>query len=82
VDSSKSLHERQIEPQQSWIAKLFNIKPATKLVCFQVTKIRARQEITRVLKEWKRYGLRGVQTDKERNIVFGRVAAKNCTSVC
>lgn len=48
------------------------------MICFQVSKIKARQEVTRVLREWKKYGLRNVQVDKHRNIVFGRVAAKNC----
>jgi serine/threonine-protein kinase HSL1, negative regulator of Swe1 kinase len=70
---------RQIEPQRSWIAKLFHVKPALKFVCFSVSKRKARKEIVKILKDWKRYGVRGVQVDKDRNIVFGRVAAKNCT---
>ena len=69
---------RQIAPQQNWLAKLFHVKPAAKFICFTVSKRRARQEITTILREWKRYGLRDVQVDKERNIVFGRVASKNC----
>ncbi|EPE25708.1 Protein kinase-like (PK-like) [Glarea lozoyensis ATCC 20868] len=68
---------RQIEPQQNWFAKLFNVKPATKYICFSVSRRRARQEITSVLREWRRYGIRDVQVDKERNIVFGKVGAKN-----
>ncbi|TVY83053.1 Serine/threonine-protein kinase [Lachnellula suecica] len=68
---------RQIEPQQNWLAKLFNVKPASKFICFSVSRRRARQEITTVLREWKRYGLRDVQVDKERNIVFGKVGEKN-----
>lgn len=69
---------RQIAPQQNWLAKLFNVKPASRYLCFCVSKRRARQEIGRVLKEWKRYGLEDVQVDKDRNIVFGRVALGNC----
>lgn len=69
---------RQIEPRQNWLAKLFNVKPSSKFICFSVSKQRARQEIVTILKEWKRYGMRDVQVDKARNIVFGRVAAKNC----
>jgi serine/threonine-protein kinase HSL1, negative regulator of Swe1 kinase len=69
---------RQIEPQRSWIAKLFNVKPASKFICFSVSKRKARHEISKILREWKRYGIRNVQVDKERNVVFGRVAAKNC----
>lgn len=69
---------RQIEPQQNWLAKLFNVKPASKTICFSVSNRRARQEIVTILKEWKRYGIRDIQVDKKRNIVFGQVAAKNC----
>ena len=69
---------RQIEPQRNWLAKLFNVKPASKFICFSVSKRRARQEITTILKEWKRYGIRDVMVDKERNIVFGKVATQNC----
>jgi hypothetical protein len=74
----EDLASRQIEPQRSWIAKLFNVKPAMSFICFAVSKRKARAEIVRVLKDWKRYGIRGVQVDKDRSIVFGRVAAKNC----
>jgi len=69
---------RQIEPQRNWLAKLFHVKPVSKFICFSVGKGRARQEVATILKEWKRYGIRDIQVDKERNIVFGRVAAKNC----
>ncbi|KAG9231795.1 hypothetical protein BJ875DRAFT_498008 [Amylocarpus encephaloides] len=77
VSSYEDPRARQIEPQQNWLAKLFHVKPASKYICFSVNKRRARQEITTVLREWKRYGIRDVQVDKERNIVFGKVAAKN-----
>lgn len=76
--NSDDLKSRQIAPQRSWLAKLFNVKPASKYICFSVSKMRARQELVTILKEWKRYGIRDVQVDKNRNIVFGRVAAKNC----
>jgi serine/threonine-protein kinase HSL1 (negative regulator of Swe1 kinase) len=70
--------KRQIEPQQNWLAKLFNVKPASKIICFSVSDRRARQEIVTILKEWKRYGIRELQVDKRGNRVFGKVAAKNC----
>lgn len=78
--NSDELRCRQIEPQRNWLAKLFNVKPASRFICFAVSKNRARQEITTILKEWKRYGIRDVQVDKGRNVVFARVAAKNCES--
>jgi len=68
---------RQIEPQQNWLAKLFHVKPASKFICFSVSKRRARREIATVLRDWRRYGIKDVQVDKERNIVFGKVGATN-----
>lgn len=69
---------RQIEPQQNWLAKLFNVKPASKFICFSVSKRAARLEVAKVLKDWKRYGIKDVQVDKQRNIVFGKVGKENC----
>lgn len=41
------------------------------------SKRRARQEIASIFREWKKYGLKDVVVDKRRNIIFGRVDAKN-----
>ncbi|KAA8569343.1 hypothetical protein EYC84_000995 [Monilinia fructicola] len=68
---------RQIEPQQNWLAKLFHVKPASKFICFCVSKRAARLEVAKVLKDWKRYGIKDVQVDKQRNIVFGKVGKEN-----
>ncbi|KAI2639393.1 hypothetical protein GGS21DRAFT_428270 [Xylaria nigripes] len=68
---------RNIEPQQNWLARLFRVKPATKYLCFSISRRRARQEMAILLKEWRKYGIRDVQVDKERNIVFARVGPKN-----
>jgi hypothetical protein len=69
---------RQIAPQRNWLAKLFHVKPPAKFICFSVSKRKARREIVALLKDWRRYGIKDIQVDKERNIVFGRVAAQNC----
>ncbi|KAI1434803.1 hypothetical protein GGR50DRAFT_660183 [Xylaria sp. CBS 124048] len=68
---------RNIEPQQTWLARLFRVKPATKYLCFSISRRRARQEMVILLKEWRKYGIRDVQVDKERNVIFARVGAKN-----
>ncbi|KAL6410407.1 CAMK/CAMKL/GIN4 protein kinase [Ilyonectria robusta] len=68
---------RNIEVKQSWLARLFRVKPATSHVCMAISRRRARQEIAILLREWRKYGIRGIQVDKQRNIVFARVAAKN-----
>lgn len=71
-------HTRQIEPQQTWIARLFHVKPATKYICFSVSNRRACQEIANLLRDWRKYGARDIVVDKDRTMVFGSVGAKNC----
>ncbi|RYP06853.1 hypothetical protein DL764_002901 [Monosporascus ibericus] len=68
---------RNIEPRQNWLARLFRVKPATRYLCFLVSRRYARQEIVTALREWRKYGVRDVQMDKQRNIVFARVSKNN-----
>ncbi|KAJ4298534.1 serine/threonine-protein kinase gin4 [Collariella sp. IMI 366227] len=68
---------RKIEVQQNWLARLFRVKPATHHLCFAILKRRARQEVAILLREWRRYGIRDVEVDKQRNIIFARVGSKN-----
>jgi serine/threonine-protein kinase HSL1, negative regulator of Swe1 kinase len=75
---SHSDGNRNIEVKQNWLARLFRVKPATSHMCMVLSRKRARQEVAILLREWRKYGIRGVQVDKQRNIVFARVGAKNC----
>ncbi|KAI1125789.1 hypothetical protein F5Y10DRAFT_224635 [Nemania abortiva] len=68
---------RNIEPQQNWLARLFRVKPATRYLCFSISRRRARQESVILLKEWRKYGMRDVEVDKKRNIIFARLGQKN-----
>ena len=70
---------RPIVTEQHWLARMLRIKPATKILCFQVPKRRARREIVTILREWRKYGMKDVVSDRVRNIVFARVDATNCT---
>ena len=74
-DSDKARH---IEVKQNWLARLFRVKPATSYICMTMSRKRARQEVAILLREWRKYGIRGVQVDKQRNIVFARVGPRNC----
>lgn len=69
--------QRQIEPQQNWLARLFNVKPATRYLCFTMSCRRTRQELAFCLKEWRPYGVQGIQVDKERNIIFAGIGRHN-----
>ncbi|KAF2454661.1 hypothetical protein BDY21DRAFT_325745 [Lineolata rhizophorae] len=63
--------------QQNWFARFFHIKPATKLLCFQVGRGRARQEIVRTLKDWRRFGVKDVSFNRASNTVRARVDKDN-----
>ncbi|KAK8042145.1 hypothetical protein PG993_006668 [Apiospora rasikravindrae] len=78
---NESVATRNIEPQQTWLARLFRVKPATDHLCFNISRRRVRQEIVILLKEWRRYGIRDIQVGKNRNIVFGRVGKHNYLSM-
>lgn len=72
---------RQIEVHQNWLARLFRVKPATRLLCFCMPRRRARQELAILLREWRQFGMKDVEVDKERNIIFARVDARNAQNV-
>ena len=78
TSSNKDSRLRRIRPQQTWFTRMLHIKPASKLLCFTVGKVRARQEVASILKAWKKYGLRDVVVDRARSLIFGRVDVKNC----
>ena len=65
---------------QNWFAKFFHIKPASQVMCLQISKKSARIEIMRVLKAWNKYGLRDVVCEKSASgdLIRGRVDACNC----
>ncbi|TWU77064.1 hypothetical protein ED733_007968 [Metarhizium rileyi] len=74
---SKSGRTRNIEVKQNWLTRLFRVKPATIYLYMTLPSKRARQEIAILLREWRLYGIRGIQVDKQRNVVFARLGAKN-----
>lgn len=69
---------RRIEPRQNWLARFFRVKPSMRYLCLQISCRRARQEVTILLREWRKWGIRDVEVDKDRNIVFARVGKTNC----
>ena len=76
---SASQTPRVIQPQhQNWFARFLRIKPAVSVVCFQISKVKARKEIARVFKEWRKYGIKDIVIDREAARIWVRVAEKNC----
>lgn len=70
---------RAIQPQhQNWLARFLRIRPAVSIVCFRISKIRARKEIGNVLREWRKYGMKDIVVDKAAGRIWARVGEKNC----
>lgn len=74
----EAVGHRNIEVHHNWLARLFRVKPVTEHLCFAISRKRARQEVTLILRQWRKYGVRDIQVDRERNIIFARVGSKNC----
>lgn len=70
--------QRNISVHHNWLTRLFRVKPFTSHLCLTISRKRARQETTLVLRQWRKYGVRDIQVDRRRNIIFARVAARNC----
>jgi serine/threonine-protein kinase HSL1, negative regulator of Swe1 kinase len=68
---------------QNWFAKFFHIKPASRIICLHISKAKARREIVKILRDWRKYGLRDVVSERSDggDLIRGRVDSMNCTSL-
>ncbi|KAL1952777.1 hypothetical protein VTO42DRAFT_4268 [Malbranchea cinnamomea] len=62
---------------QSWFARLFHIKPASKALALKISKGRARKEVVKILREWRKYGLENVHVDRQTRVVRAKVGELN-----
>lgn len=71
---------RPIVINQNWFARLFNVRPATRVICLVVTKTRAKKELLKILNQWHQYGLRDVVAERRAgtDVIRARVDADNC----
>lgn len=69
-----------IQINQNWFAKFFHFKPASRVLMLQISKAKARKEIVKKLKEWRKYGIRDVVVEKRAggDVIRARVDAQNC----
>jgi hypothetical protein len=75
---SKKRQRRASGANQNWFARFFHVKPATRVIAFNIPKIKSRKEVYKTLRDWKKYGMEDVHLDKAENIIYGRVAEGNC----
>ncbi|WEW56734.1 serine/threonine-protein kinase gin4 [Emydomyces testavorans] len=64
-------------PSQNWFMRIFNIKPASKVIALNASKSRARKEVLKILREWKKYGMEDIHFDKQNSVIRGKVGELN-----
>ena len=84
VNSSRRAHFEELPasktiqtPVQNWLARILHVKPAKRLLALQVTKVRAMKEVRGILRDWKRYGMRDIVSDKTAGLIRARVDEEN-----
>ena len=69
---------RKVSVRRNWLVKLFNIQPHRDYICFAISSNKVRHEILNTLRDWRKYGIRGIYIERKRNTVFAEVGPNNC----
>ena len=65
---------------QNVFTRLFQFKPATRVVALNTSKMKGRKDVYKILRDWKQYGLDYVLLDKVNSVIYAKVGEKNCES--
>ena len=65
---------------QNWFARVFQLKPATRVIALNTSTTKARKYIHKTMREWKKWGMEEVYLDKDKRVIYGSVGEVNCTS--
>ena len=63
--------------QRNWFMKFLNVKPAYRVICFNISPTATRKEIMKLWKEWVKYGLAIVEDDRKSLVMRARVGTPN-----
>ncbi|KAJ5110165.1 hypothetical protein N7532_002810 [Penicillium argentinense] len=69
--------KRRSLANHNWFARVFQIKPASRVIALNTSKVKGRKEVYRMLREWRDYGMEDVRMDKSNSTVHGRVGEVN-----
>ncbi|KAL4870455.1 hypothetical protein BDV12DRAFT_207737 [Aspergillus spectabilis] len=61
----------------NWFARVFQFKPATRVVALNTSRLKGRKEVYKMLREWQQYGIEDIHLDKANSIIYGRVGETN-----
>lgn len=78
LHSPPSMKRRSIA-NHNWFARVFQIKPASRVIALNTSKVKSRKEVYKLLRDWRDYGMEDVYMDKSNSTVHGRVSEANCT---
>ncbi|GIJ90207.1 hypothetical protein Asppvi_009160 [Aspergillus pseudoviridinutans] len=63
---------------QNWFARVFQIKPASRVVALNTSKLKGRKDVLKLLREWKQFGMEEAHLDKGNGVIRARVGEVNC----
>lgn len=78
VNRRKSVRRPHKSGNPNWFARFFHVKPATRVVALNTSKVKGRKDVYKTLRDWQRYGMEEVHLDKANNVIYGRVGQVNC----
>lgn len=68
---------RAPEVQMNWLSRILRIKPASQVLCFRIGRGKVRNDLVRLLRDWKRFGVRDVAFHREANTITARIDKTN-----
>lgn len=71
-------NKRRSIANHNWFARVFQLKPATRVIALNTSKVKGRKIVHHLLVDWEDYGMEDVRMDKANSIVHGRVGEANC----
>ncbi|KAJ5772427.1 hypothetical protein N7520_002956 [Penicillium odoratum] len=77
-DSQNPFHnKRRSLANHNWFARVFQIKPATRVIALNSSKVKSLKVVHHLLCDWEDYGMEDVRLDKANSLVHGRVGEVN-----
>ncbi|KAJ5657431.1 uncharacterized protein N7484_001080 [Penicillium longicatenatum] len=70
-------NKRRSIANHNWFARIFQLKPATRVIALNTGKVKGRKVVHHLLLDWEDYGMEDVRLDKANSVVHGRVGEVN-----
>lgn len=66
--------------QRNWFRRVLNVKPASRIIYFNVSALQCRKEVLKLYKDWLKHGLLIVEDDRRGLVIRARVGNPNSMS--